>query len=100
MGMTGPVAQLWREAVAQGKPTPPEVLAALPKMTPQNITQQASALTTLINAGVTGDKLATGIAQFIAGGAPAIKDLLPKDTPVQIQQQYQASMLKHRAGKR
>jgi len=38
--------------------------------------------------------LATGIAQFIAGGAPAIKDLLPKDTPVQIQQQYQASMLK------
>lgn len=85
------IAQKYADAISQGKELPPDVQAAMAKPTPSNIASTASVLTMAVNMGIPAKMIPGMVSTFLSGGD--ISGFLPKQTPVELQQQFQKETL-------
>src|SRR3569833_1444606 len=95
-GMDPGLARKAADATANGKDVPPEALAAMPKVPPQNMMYTLEAMKALSEAGVPGSELGNATHAFLAGGAKGVMQFLPPKTPTQIAQGIQDKMLQLR----
>lgn len=92
-GMSPTMARQYGSAMAAGKPVPPDVLAAVPKITAATLGQDAALLKTLTDVGIPGSKIYEAVSAYKMGGTAALKGFLPSQTPQEIQQNFQKQML-------
>lgn len=80
-------------SIANNKPLTATQIAAMPKITPENVERTTMAMKALADVGVPGNMLSGAVTSYMAGGAQALKGYLPSQTPQQIQEQMNQKLL-------
>lgn len=91
-GMSPDLARQYGDAVANGKAVPAAVQAAMPTVTSATLQTDAALLKSLVEAGIPGNMLPNALAAYKMKGMAGITNMLPQQTPVQIQQDLQKRM--------